>query len=139
LSAICWRYATSDAWAELAKSVLPTLAGFSIAAYAVFFAVLDERTRDALRAPSDKLGGRSPLLILASAVSHGVVVQIFAMLIAIVYLSKPIPYSLYYSKHIEISNTIFSAFGLFWTVYGISLVVASVLSIYRVLDIRARI
>src|SRR5690606_27272094 len=117
-----------ETWPETAKAILPQLAGFSVAAYALFFAVLDERTRNALRAPSDKLGGRSPLLILASSISHAVIVQILAVLVALVYVSKPFPACS--SLPSESANIAFGTIGLFMLIYGVVLVLAAVLSIF---------
>lgn len=136
---LCWRLATNDAWADLAKSVLPTLSGFSIAAYAIFFAVLDESTRGALRAPSPDLGDRSPLLVIASAISHAVVVQIAGLMLAIVFSAKPLPTLSCMSDFYIATNAAFSAVGLFVTIYGIILILASILSIFRILEIRSRI
>lgn len=138
-TAVCWRLATNDAWADLAKSVLPTLSGFSIAAYAIFFAVLDESTRGALRAPSPALGDRSPLLIIASAISHAVVVQITGLLLAIAFIAKPLPTLSCMAEIARLANAIYSATGLFLTMYGIVLILASILSIFRILEIRSRI
>lgn len=139
LSAACWRIGVDEKWADLAKSILPTLAGFSIAAYAIFFAVLDERARNALRAPAPDLGNRSPLLILASSISHAVFVQICALLTAVVFPAKPFPFIPCLGVWNRAANLIVSFSGLFLTVYGVVLVLAAVLSIFRILDIRTRL
>lgn len=119
----------------MSKDILPQLAGFSVAAYALFFAVLDEKTRNALRAPSEKLGGRSPLLILASSISHAVIVQVVAVLSALVYMGKPFPCI----NHdlCNIVNLTAGAVGMFLLAYGIVLVIAAVLSIFKILEIEA--
>ena len=139
LSGLCWRFAQNDQWSELAKSVLPTLSGFSIAAYAIFFAVLDERTREVLRAPAPELNDRSPLLILASAISHAVVIQLSGLIMAIVYIAKPFPTLSGHEVEAKNINIAFSSIGLFVTMYGIVLILASILAIYRILEIRSRV
>jgi hypothetical protein len=139
LSALCWRLAANGTWADLAKSVLPTLSGFSIAAYAIFFAVLDERAREVLRAPAPKLDNRSPLLILASAISHAVVIQLLGIVVAVVFAAKPFPVFCQLHDQAQWLNWTVSAIGLFATMYGIALVLAAVLSIFRILEIRSRI
>lgn len=139
LSGACWRIGVDEKWADTARSILPTLAGFSIAAYAIFFAVLDERARNALRAPSPDLGDRSPLLILASSISHAVFVQICALLCAVVFPAKPFPYVACFGDWNRAANLLVSFSGLFLTVYGVVLVLAAVLSIFRILEIRTRI
>jgi hypothetical protein len=139
LSGACWRIGVDEKWADLAKSILPTLAGFSIAAYAIFFAVLDERARNALRAPAPELGNRSPLLILASSISHAVFIQICALLLAVVFPAKPFPFVLCFGEWNKAVNLIVSFSGLFLTVYGVVLVLAAVLSIFRIFEIRTRL
>lgn len=138
LSLLCWRLRVNGSWSDLARSILPTLSGFSIAAYAIFFAVLDERTRDALRAPAEALENRSPLLILASSISHAVVVQLAGLVLAIVFLAKPFPAVAGFSAWSVTVNVTYSALGLLVTLYGIVLVMASILSIFRILEIRSR-
>lgn len=136
VAGLCWRFVPNETWPDLAKDVLPQLAGFSVAAYALFFAVLDERTRNALRAPAEMLGGRSPLLILASSISHAVIVQIIAVLVSLVYSSKPFPYCDAVSSYWV--NMIFGSFGLFMLIYGVTLVLAAVLSIFKILEIESK-
>jgi len=136
IAGLCWRFVPAQSWPDLAKDVLPQLAGFSVAAYALFFAVLDERTRNALRAPAEKLGGRSPLLILASSISHAVIVQVMAVLFALAYSSKPFPSCNAVTAYWV--NMIFGAIGLFMLIYGITLVLAAVLSIFKILELEAK-
>jgi len=119
----------------MSKDILPQLAGFSVAAYALIFAVLNERTRNALRAPSPKLGGRSPLLILASSISHAVIIQIISVVSALIYSSKPFP-SVDPTLS-EVVNMTAGAVGMFLLAYGIVLVIAAVLSIFKILEIEA--
>ncbi len=138
-SVLSWRKAIEGTWTSTALSVLPTLAGFSIAAYAIFFSVLNEREREALSKPEPNLNGRAPLLVLASSVSHAVVVQILAILIAIVFESKPAPDIECIKKYLKIAEMPVSFAGLFITIYGILMVLASVLSIFRILTIKANV
>jgi hypothetical protein len=137
VAALCWRYVPEQKWPDIAKDVLPQLAGFSVAAYALFFAVMDENTRNALKRPSDKLGGRSPLLILASSISHAVIVQIAAVVIAFIYAAKPFSSC---DPQITLTvNMIAGSVGLFALIYGVILVLAAVLSIFRILEIESRV
>ncbi len=139
LTALSWRIGVNEEWTDIARSVLPTLAGFSIAAYALFFAVLDERAREALRAPSAELDNRSPLLILASSISHAVFVQVTALIIAIVFPTKPFPVLNCFIDAASWANYVVSFLGLFLMVYGVVLILAAVLSIFRILEIRSRL
>ncbi|OCJ05261.1 hypothetical protein A6U87_14735 [Rhizobium sp. AC44/96] len=136
---LSWRTAFDGSWVQLAFPILPTLAGFSIAAYAVYFSVLSEKERAALQKPDPKLDNRSPLLVLASAVSHAVFVQVSGILLAIVFNAKPFPTPPGYSDWARYFNFAFSFCGLFLTIYGILLILASVLSIFRILHIKASV
>lgn len=131
-----WRLSTDDRWAGISQTILPTLAGFSIAAYALFFAVLNEKDRNALRAPSPELKNRSPLLMLASAISHAAIVQIVGVIFAILFTAKPIPTIELFRNYYKIANIIFSSFGIFFMNYGIVLIVASVVTIFRMIEIK---
>lgn len=137
VTALSWRTAYDGTWVQLALPILPTLAGFSIAAYAVYFSVLTESERQALQKKDPKLGNRSPLLILASSVSHAVFVQVSGILLAIVFSAKPFPTIQGYGEWAKNTNIAISAVGLFLTIYGILLILASVLSIFRILHIKA--
>lgn len=139
LTGLSWRFGVDERWTDTAKAVLPTLAGFSIAAYAIFFAVMDERMRGALQKPAPELKNRSPLLILASSISHAVLIQIVALLFSVVFPAKPFNTVADLVCVAKILNLAFSFAGLFCTLYGIILVLAAVLSIFRVLEIRTRI
>lgn len=139
VTGLCWRWILSGEWVVFAQAALPTLAGFSIAAYAVFFAVLDEKARLALKAPASALGGRSPILILASAVSHTVVVQLAALLFSLVFKSRPFPMLPGWEQAADVTNVLAAFFGAFLTVYGVTLVLASVLSIFRILEIGTKV
>jgi hypothetical protein len=135
LVALCWRRVADQSWVAIAQGVLPTLAGFSIASFAILFAILTPAARRALRAPAPELGGRSPLLVLASTVSHAVVVQVTALIFGTVFAAKPFPYILKLDVVAVVVNTISSGFGLFLLLYGIVLVLASVLTIFKILEI----
>ena len=139
VAGLCWRMAWDGTWSDLARNILPTLSGFTIAAYAIFFAVLDERAREALRAPAEALDNRSPLLILASSISHAVVVQIAALILAIIFFAKPFPTILCAEEWAIYTNIAYSSVGLFLTIYGVMLILASILSIFRILEIRSRL
>lgn len=138
VAALSWRTAIEGRWVELAKGILPTLAGFSIAAFALLFAVLDERAREALRRPEPALGDRSPLLIAASSIAHAVVVHIFSIIVSINYERKPFPHISCFPNGSVLANTIISLLGLFTMIYGIILAVANALSIFRILEIKSK-
>lgn len=68
-------------WFELAHSTLPSLTGFSIAAFAIIFAVLDRKQVAVLLTKSHE-NDIPPLLTVASAICHAVFVQILTIVFA---------------------------------------------------------
>jgi hypothetical protein len=133
MTLLSWRVIVSGEWSEVAKSVLPNLTGFSIAAYALLFSVLDSEQRRALRQPSARIGGRSPLLVLASGITHAIIIQIAALIVAIIFWAKPFPYMRCTRILGDIVNTSFSSIGMFLTFYGIILIVAAALSLFKLM------
>lgn len=89
---ISWSSLVDGSWPALTKSVLPNLAGFSIAAYAMIFAMLDAKSRELLNIPLSEFDNRSPLLMLISSISHAVIVQIAAIFFAALFDTRPFPY-----------------------------------------------
>lgn len=138
LTVFAWPAIPSYTWTSFAIGSLPTLAGFSIAAFAILFAVLDTKARAALSVQDERLGNRSPMLILASSICHAVVVQLFALIYAYIFQGKPIPVFVPGVSADEV-NLLFSLLGLILTLYAVVLVLAAVLSIFRLLEIQSRI
>ena len=138
LAAVCWRFVQSEAWLPLSFGILPSIAGFSVAAYALIFAVLDRDALNVLAPPSADLDGRSPILMVASSISHAVIVQISALIYALVFQSKPFAFEIP-NVSAKTGNLIWSGIGLLMTIYGIVLVVGATISVFRLLTIRASI
>lgn len=137
VTALTWPRALDGKWADTSLQVLPTLAGFSIAAYAVYFSVLSEKDREALMLPEPTLDYRSPFLILVSGISHAVFMQICGILTAMIFAAKPFPTPVGFSELAKVVNIGISLVGMFLSSYGIILIVASVFSIFRILHIKA--
>lgn len=138
LTGLCWPSIHSESWKAAAMGSLPTLAGFSIAAYAILFAVLDERSRAALAAPEPKMQNQSPLLVIVSIVTHAVITLIATLLYVFCFDQKPIPVLLR-CMNPEPVNYLFSGLGLFMLIYSATLILSSVLTLFRVLHIRSGI
>lgn len=140
ITLFAWPLIASEQWIkDIAFPILPALAGFSIAAYAIYFAVLGEGARKALAKPSPELGGRSPLLVLLSSITHAVIIQVSTLLMAIIFLAKPLPTLKGYEQAADWINLAVSALGLFMTIYAIILVIGAVLSIFKISEIQTRI
>ncbi|WP_146176333.1 hypothetical protein [Rhodovulum kholense] len=144
LAVLSYKSVANYEWAGKAVSVMPSLTGFTIAAFAIIFAILDPGILRKLTATDGE--GRSPIAEIATSIGHAVFIQVSAMIIAIssnlVDLTRPIEYvaswacSKGYSSVIFLLTmdrlaSLFSALGLFFTYYGVMLVLAAILSIVR--------
>lgn len=144
LSIISYKSVLSYSWASVALGSMPSLTGFTIASFAIVFAILSPEMLQKL-IKLDKEGS-SPLLSVASSIGHAVFIQVTSIMLALIFtiadsseaegLLSRILRSEGYSDRVFISSSRylkvgFSSLGLFATYYGIILVLASVLSIFR--------
>lgn len=144
LAVLSYQSVASYEWADTAVSVMPSLTGFTIAAFAIIFAILDQGMLRKLMALDGE--GRSPIAEIAASIGHAVFIQVSAMILALssklVDLTTVINavsdwlYSKGYAPNIFINAMdwlalLFSALGLFLTYYGVMLVLAAILSIVR--------
>lgn len=82
ITLLCWWQWLYQPWFELVIQVLPNIIGFSIGAFAIWLAFGDEKFRRlfAERNPDDR---PSDYLIVTASFAHFVIVQIVALLLAI--------------------------------------------------------
>lgn len=92
-------------WPDLAISTIPSLTGFSIAAFAIFFSILTDTQRSILLEP--RRSGVAPLVSLLSTVGHAIIVQVFAL------FSAGLAISLDGMALVRVSE-------LFYSIYGVS-------------------
>lgn len=144
LSTLSYRSALNFEWSGIALGVMPSLTGFTIAAFALIFAILAPSMLKLLIAP-DK-AGQSPISSIAAAIGHAVFIQVTAMVLAISVKSIDLDYFIDfmvkiiqcagYSPNILLYivysiKIIASYIGLFCTYYGVLLILAAILSIVR--------
>lgn len=67
-------------WKDFAIGTIPSLAGFTIAAFAIFLAVLSDGQRSALL--KIRSGNFSPLVKLSSSIIHALIVQVLTLILA---------------------------------------------------------
>lgn len=134
LALIVWQGAVEPKWSTFATQGMPALIGFSIAAFAIFFSVLDVDSRIALGKPEPRLNQRRPILIIFSSVVHSIIVQSFTLIFALIYEFKP--FRVYVGGVDPIQWNLFWDFiGISFTFYSILLIVAAVVSIFRMMEI----
>ncbi|WP_333685056.1 hypothetical protein [Pontibaca methylaminivorans] len=144
LAALSYKSITNYEWADKAVSVMPSLTGFTIAAFAIIFAILEPEILRKLTATDGD--GHSPIASIAASIGHAVFIQVSAMIIAIssklvditglIEIVADWVFSKGYSPIIFLCAMdwlalFFSAAGLFFTYYGVMLVLAAILSIVR--------
>ncbi|MEH6489654.1 hypothetical protein [Hyphomonas oceanitis] len=136
LSLMGWRSIFVDndinSWTTTIIAIFPSLAGFSIAAFALLFALLDQRTKELLGKPSERFGGNSPLMIVVSILTHALIVQVVAILYALSFQMKPFPDFLGISLW---ANKAFAYLGIWITFYGVLLMIAVVLTIFKMVEL----
>lgn len=130
-------------WQDKTLSIVPSLMGFSIASFAVILSVLNATQTPKLLYGKD--GRPSAILRIASLVAHAVIIQFAALSTALIYSF------MHNTTAVHIDDTVYTMCGInaivsaipatvrivgtFLTVYGILLVVASALSVFRIFHI----
>ena len=134
---LSYNAAIKGTWEDLALSILPSLTGFSIASFAIVFAVLRPEQVSALL--KKKAGEEAPLLRLFSSITHAILIQVSGVLIA--YVRKLSDLSEFadwlvceqasFDRIIQLIDRSSSAFGLFLSIYGITLLFSIALIIFQ--------
>jgi len=135
----------NGAWAETVLDYMPSLSGFTIAAFAIVLAVFRPQEMRALSGSGDTA---SPLSRIAATVTHAVVVQLMAIVLAAASSSASLTAVSEFcvvqtcfeniSSIEESLGQFFSVFGLFLGWYWLLLVLAAVLSLFRIVLIVAK-
>ena len=132
-----------NSWVEIPISVLPNVIGFSLGGYAIWLALGDDKFRISISGKT-KLGDDSPFMKVNAAFIHFIVLQILALLFALISKAEPLnnsplalqlwfldltPWMLeFYLGLTYIANFI----GYFIFTYAILSALAATMAIYRV-------
>jgi hypothetical protein len=89
IAALSWKFWLSPSWSDAPLSILPALLGFALAAYALLFSFGDETFRGFLAVRRSRKEVVDPiedsiLLRISAIYLHFVIVQIVALLIAVI-------------------------------------------------------
>jgi hypothetical protein len=104
-------------WYVSSISILPNLVGFSLGGYAVMLAFGDRRFQDAVRGKR-KNKDTSPYLRISASMNHFVVMQLIALIYALI------------SSSLELKNGAYAFIGIWLLVYALVLGVSATLSIF---------
>jgi hypothetical protein len=139
LTILSWRFAfeNPNVWTTTNITIGPALTGFSIASFAVMFAIMDEKTRMLLMARDASDTTKSPILELFSIVTHTILIQILSLVFAVIYTAKPFPIFPHFVEIAQWTNSICALFGILLFYYGLSLVISVALAIFKLFELIA--
>ena len=130
-------------WVEIPISVLPNIIGFSLGGYAIWLALGDDKFRASISGKT-KDGRESPFIIVNATFVHFIVLQILALIAALIGKSQPIYNSPLFIQRLlldlmpwlfEVSQmiSIASSFvGYFLFIYAIFSALAATMAIFRI-------
>jgi hypothetical protein len=129
-------------WVELPISVLPSIIGFSLGGYAIWLALGDDKFRASIAGKTNLT--ESPFIVVNATFVHFIVLQILALISALIAKSHPIYNSpLFIQRFLldlapwlyEVSiaiSYIASFFGYFLFVYALLSALAATMAIFRI-------
>ncbi|MGX1112019.1 hypothetical protein ACSSVW_001408 [Pseudoalteromonas sp. MBR-15] len=130
-------------WVEIPISVLPNIIGFSLGGYAIWLALGDDKFRASISGKT-KDGRESPFIVVNATFVHFIVLQILALVAALIGKSQPIYNSpLFIQRFLldlapwlfEVSQIISIAcsfIGYFLFIYAIFSALAATMAIFRI-------
>ncbi len=137
LLAITFATWSEEGWWEHVLSVVPSLLGFSLGALAIFLGFGSEQFRNVISGKRpDEPNKISPYMSVTAAFTHFIVVQIAAVMVAIVSVALfklPLPISdhaLYVFN--DIVRALLWGFGYWLFLYALCLAAASVFAVFRI-------
>jgi hypothetical protein len=141
LSLFLWTDALSGSWAVNVADYLPPVLGFSFAALAIMTAIGDDEFRRLMAKVDTIQDGESDLTVVTANFSWFILVQIFAVVLSLIYSAKPFPYvisSICRSEACELGPNLVNVsagfIGNFLLVYSLLLIVAAIsqmLTVFR--------
>lgn len=136
ISASCFREWMNSEWWVLVTSVLPNVLGFTLGGFAVFLGFGDEKFKE-LIAGKDEDGSdeRSPYIGLANTFLHFLVVQILALMLAVVANANhllPNGGLAWLVTSINVYRFVVNGFGYWLFIYSLCTALAAAIHLYRV-------
>lgn len=114
-----WTREHDPTWYDISISALPNLLGFTLGGYAILLAFGDERFMHILSGKEDD-GSPSPFMRLNSTFVHFILIQVVAILTAIL------------GSAWDLKSGLFALFGFFCFAYSILSAAAAALAVLRV-------
>lgn len=145
LSLFIWRDAVRGDWHLTVQTYLPPVLGFSFAALAIMTAIGDDQFRKKMAQVETISEGESDLTTITANFCWFIVIQICAVMLAIIFKSKPIPYICHYAtipdfcdEALRYTNYAIGFLGNFLMTYSLLLIVAAVSQMMNVFRLYLR-
>ena len=123
-------------WWEQVFSMIPSLLGFSLGGFAIFLGFGNEQFRNLISGrDASSWQSQSPYMATASAFSHFIVIQVLALLIAVLSSAAwllPVPTSPLLGKANEAARFALWFFGYWLFLYALCLTAATLFAVFRV-------
>lgn len=123
LGSICYPYKEVGGWKwwDIPIETIPSIIGFSLGGYAIFLGLGDERFKSILGGNDETNKDRpSPFISLNTAFLHFIIIQLLALVLAIV------------GKSLSIQYAIYGAPSFIFFFYAMLLAAAATIELYRV-------
>ncbi|MBW4978838.1 hypothetical protein ABWH88_15585 [Marinobacter adhaerens] len=131
-----WR---EEKWIEYSQGIFPDLLGFTLGGFAIFVAFGDKKFLSVISGSTKDEA--SPLVEISASFAHFIFCQVLALLYSVLYESTPELLNSSITLCFSICEPypdikfIFSYIGSFFTIYALTLSVAAVIAIFRLVAI----
>lgn len=145
-SALCFPLWSRNGWWDLATDVLPTMMGFSLAAYAMLLSFGDEKFQRLMSRA--QVNDTNTFTELSATFVHFVIVQTIGFLLAIMAKAWYVPIPQWFRNFLsanaqievllDVTGLVFWNLGGFFLVYAVATGLAATMRIFRLSDTFAR-
>lgn len=143
LTAGLWRIFKTGEWADYALSIIPTVLGLTLAGAAILTTIGGDAFRERLALLEGSKGQEAPILELLSNFIVAMIVQLIALVMALVFNAKPFDASLLELIGLrpclaEWVNTAVGALGSLLLVYGVLLILGAAFTVRALATVYVR-
>ncbi len=139
ITAITFHYWHNHAWWVQAISILPNLLGFTLGGFAVFLGFGSDKFKELISGETATGKGSSPYLSISVTFLHFVLIQLIALLWAViasaVHFNPPSWLGCFINYILSQLEPIANALGYFLFIYSLTSAVAAALAVFRMASI----
>lgn len=123
-------YPIESKWWDQVTSIIPSILGFTLGGFAMWVAIGDEKFKSLIAGNDEDEDGVSPFMEVNATFTHFVLLQILALIFAII--AANFDYVLISNKYLTIGAMAFSFTGYFLFLYALLTAIAAVFAILKV-------